>query len=132
VSFLLDTNTCIFALRGSAEVIAKLKERDPGEISVSTITLAELWFGARKSRRQREMRAQQDAFLAPFEVLAFDAAAAEEYARIRAELERRGRPIGERDQMIAAIACANRRTLVSNNTRELARVPELSLADWLA
>lgn len=130
MSFVLDTNVCIFALRGRAEVITALRKADPAELAVTSITLAELWFGARKSAQPKRMRAMQDAFLEPLAVLDFDAQAADEYARIRLQLEKQGRPIGERDQMIAAIACARVMTLVTNNAREFARVPGLRVVDW--
>lgn len=125
MSFVLDSDVCIHALRGVPAAVAALRRRAPSEIAVTSVTLAELWFGARKSAHPKRMRALQDAFLAPFEVLDFDAAAADAYARIRHDLERRGKPIGERDQFIAAITIARGRTLVTLNRREFDRVPEL-------
>ncbi len=130
MSFLLDTNTIIFALKGDDAVLSKLQHSDPGELSVSTISLAELWFGALKTRHPKRMRKLQDAFLAPIDVLGFDQPAAEEYATIRRHLERRGTPIGERDQLIASIARATARTVVTNNVAEFRRVPNLEVVDW--
>jgi tRNA(fMet)-specific endonuclease VapC len=130
MSFLLDTNICIFALRGHAAVLGRLTTYAPGDLAVSTITLAELWFGACKSRQPKRMRRLQDFFVEPLHVFAFTTEAAEEYADIRFCLERRGKPIGERDQMIAAIARAHQRILVTNNTREFGRVPRLTTEDW--
>jgi tRNA(fMet)-specific endonuclease VapC len=71
-----------------------------------------------------------DAFLKPFEVLPFAGEAAEEYAEIRLQLERVGRPIGERDLLIAATAKSRRLTVVTHNVREFARVPGLNVEDW--
>jgi tRNA(fMet)-specific endonuclease VapC len=94
------------------------------------ITLAELWFGALKSTRPERTRASVDAFLRPFEVLLFDRDAAGSYAEIRLRLERLGRPIGERDLLIAAIARSRSLTVVTHNVGEFGRVPGLTVEDW--
>lgn len=130
MTYLLDTNICIFAMKGRAHLVERLQARDPEELTVSTISLAELRFGARKSRDPERMRAVHDAFLEPFMRLDFTAEAAEHYAEIRFGLEQRGTPIGERDQLIAAIALANGCTLVTNNLGEFQRIPGLVVVDW--
>ena len=129
--FLMDTNTCVYALKRNTSVIDRLREHSPDEVVVSIITLAELWFGARKSGRPEANRDRIDAFLKPFEVLPFDAAAAEAYAEIRLVPERSGRPIGERDLQIASIAVARRLTVVTHNVSEFGRVPGLKVDDWV-
>jgi tRNA(fMet)-specific endonuclease VapC len=96
VTFLLDTNMCIYAMKGDTRVLQELSKVTPDEVAVSSISLAELWFGARKSKNPLRSRAEQDAFLEPIRILDFDEKAAEEYAAIREHLERRGVPIGER------------------------------------
>jgi tRNA(fMet)-specific endonuclease VapC len=115
---------------GLEPVLASMARVSPADVAVSAITVAELWFGARKSRTPRRARAEQDAFLAPLVILDFGKSAAEHYAVVREHLERRGTPIGERDLMIASIALANDRELVTNNLREFRRVPELVVVDW--
>jgi tRNA(fMet)-specific endonuclease VapC len=70
--------------------------------------------------------------LEPFRVLDFDAAAADRYADARSRLANEGRPIGDRDLMIAAIALVARRTVITSNVSEFMRVPELSVEDWMA
>ncbi len=130
MNYLLDTNICIFALKGDPKVVAALMQRSPGRLAVCSITLAELWFGARKSRQPEKTRQFQDEFLAPYRVLDFDKAAAAEYARIRFDLETLGNPIGERDQFIASIARSQNYTVVTNNLREFSRVPKLNVEDW--
>jgi tRNA(fMet)-specific endonuclease VapC len=77
-------------------------------------------------------RADQELFLAPFRVFDFDSAAADCYAGIRAHLSMKGKLIGDRDLMIAAIAQANRRIVITSNVSELARVPGLNVQDWMA
>jgi tRNA(fMet)-specific endonuclease VapC len=131
VRFLLDTNTCIYALKRRGLVVDHLRQHSPADIAVSTITVAELWFGAVKSQAPEANRRSADAFLAPFEVLPFDSHAADAYAQARFELERAGQPIGERDLLIASIARASGLTVVTHNVSEFARVPGLMTADWL-
>jgi tRNA(fMet)-specific endonuclease VapC len=111
---------------------ARTREVGPSAISVASMTLAEMWFGAAKSHQPRRTRTDQDAFLAPFRVLDFDRTAADCYASIRAHLTAKGRPIGDRDLMIAAIAQANRLIVVTSNIGEFARVPGLKVEDWMA
>ena len=71
-----------------------------------------------------------DAFLEPFEILPFTTEAAGDYADIRLQLEKSGRPIGERDLLIAATAKSRRLIVVTHNVREFGRVSGLELEDW--
>lgn len=130
--YLLDTNAVIDLMRLRDPLAARVQRAGPGPLAVSAITLAELWYGAARSRRPRRSRDDQDAALAPFRVLDFDAAAADRYADARTHLAGTGQPIGDRDLMIAAIALANRATLVSGNVGEFQRVPGLRVEDWMA
>jgi tRNA(fMet)-specific endonuclease VapC len=132
VRFLLDTSTCVFAIKRRPDVLARLRELGPQDVALSSITLAELWFGAAKSSRPEQTRRNVDAFLLPFTVLPFEREAAGEYARIRLALESVGRPIGERDLLIASIAASRRLTVVTHNRKEFARVPGLRIEDWVA
>ena len=128
---ILDTNTCLYALKLQGRVVERLREHSPDDVGVTIVTVAELWFGARKSARPQATRREIDAFLAPLEVVPFDRAGAEAYAEIRFELERSGRPIGERDLLIASIARARELTVVTHNLSEFRRVPRLATEDWL-
>jgi tRNA(fMet)-specific endonuclease VapC len=131
VRFVLDTNTCIYALKLEGRVVERLRDHAPDELGVTIITVAELWFGAHKSARPAVARREMDGFLEPFEVLPFDREAAEAYARSRLALERIGRPIGERDLLIASIALARGLVVVTHNVPEFGRVPGLETEDWL-
>jgi len=130
--FLLDTNICIYIInRKPPDVFKRFAQHGFGEIGVSSITAAELAFGVSKSGSERNRRAL-GMFLAPLEVLAFDAEAALRYGDVRAALESNGTPIGALDQLIAAHALVLGATLVTNNLRELRRVPGLQLENWVA
>ncbi len=130
--YLLDTNICVHAIKRHPEVLRNLQERSPDDLAVSAITLAELWFGAAKSSRPPRTRESVDAFLKPFEILSFEARAAGEYAEIRLQLEKEGRPIGERDLLIGAIARSRRLIVVTHNVREFSRISGLRVEDWLS
>jgi tRNA(fMet)-specific endonuclease VapC len=131
VSYLFDTSAVIHLMRLHDPLTTRAREAGPSSIAVSSITLAELWYGAARSQRPQRTRAEQDIVLAPFRVLDFDATAADRYAAARARLAEQGRPIGDRDLMIAAIALANRMTVVTSNVAEFMRVPGLRVEDWM-
>ncbi|HYV40784.1 MAG TPA: type II toxin-antitoxin system VapC family toxin [Thermoanaerobaculia bacterium] len=131
MTYLLDTNICVYAIKREPEVLRRLQLRSPDDFGVSAVTAAELWFGAAKSSRPQSTCASVDAFLKPFEVLPFAGEAAEEYAEIRLQLEKAGKPIGERDLLIAATAKSRRLTVVTRNVREFSRVANLKVEDWL-
>jgi tRNA(fMet)-specific endonuclease VapC len=129
--FLLDTNACIRVLNGSsAPLIARLGRHAPAEIRVSSVTRAELVYGARRSARVAENLQTLAGFFAPLVTLPFDDACAEEYGAMRASLAVQGRPIGPNDLLIAATALAHDLTLVTHNLREFSRVAGLKIEDW--
>jgi tRNA(fMet)-specific endonuclease VapC len=131
VKYLLDTNVCVFVIRRkSTAIVTRLEQHAAEEIGISAVTLAELRYGADKSERPAQNHAALDAFLVPLMTVEFDADAADFYGKVRAELERRGTPIGPLDTMIAAHAICLGIPLVTNNTAEFSRVPGLQLEDW--
>jgi len=129
--YLLDTNTCINYLNGRSErVKQQIEMKHPDDIVLCAVVKAELFYGAMKSSRPESNLIKQKKFAAQFVSLSFDDRAAEEYGRIRAQLEKRGTPIGPNDLLIAAIAVANGVTLVTHNLREFEKVEGLRLEDW--
>jgi tRNA(fMet)-specific endonuclease VapC len=133
MKYLLDTNTCIRYLNQRSErAAARLKAENERDIVVCSVVRAELYFGAMKSSQPDVTMTKQRAFAERFTSLPFDDAAAEHYARIRADLARVGTPVGPNDLLIAAIALANELTLVTHNTAEFGRVSGLKIEDWEA
>lgn len=131
MTYLLDTNTCIRYLNGrSPTVRARLEVLERTDTVLCSVVKAELLYGAAKSSSREQTLEKLGAFLSAFDSLPFDDTAANEYAKIRAALEKTGTPIGPNDLMIAAIAVANRLTLVTFNVREFSRVPGLTWTDW--
>ena len=127
MTYLLDTNICVYAIKREPSVLRTLQEHGPDDFGISAITVAELWFGAAKSSRAPQTRSSVDTFLEPFEILPFTIEAADDYADIRLELEKGGRPIGERDLLIAATARSRRLIVVTSNVREFGRVSGLEV-----
>lgn len=129
--YLLDTNIVSYWMRGDSRVIRKIKAHTPDELFLSTITLAEILYGIEKSPVKKEERREKiHQIISVLGMYAFDEAAAEAYAVIRAQLERQGRVISERDTRIASIAMANRLTVVTHNVQEFCRVDRLNVEDW--
>ena len=129
--YLLDTNICIYLIKHKPlRVKEKFSACSVGEIGVSSITVAELWYGVAKSRHRKANQRALEQFLLPLFVSEFDEGAAEVYGGIRAALERDGRPIGAMDVLIAAHALSMGVILVTNNEREFSRVPELVVENW--
>ena len=128
---LLDTNICIYVINMKPpEVLQRFREYRMGEIGICSVVAAELAYGVTKSGSTRNRQALE-MFLAPLMILPFDEDAIWAYGELRAELERKGTPIGSLDTMIAAHALSLRCTLVTNNTREFAKVPGLALENWV-
>jgi len=130
LNYLLDTDTCVDALKRNERVIERLLAAAREDIVVSVITEAELRTGAAKSSAPGKTARLVENFLKPLTVLEYTSEDAAAYARIRAKLERAGKPIGPLDALIAAQAVGRKLTLISNNQREFGRVPGLRVENW--
>jgi tRNA(fMet)-specific endonuclease VapC len=129
--YLLDTSPCIEILRDrNSKAKQRLEQHDPSEIYLCSIVIAELLYGARKSVQVAKNLALVREFCAPFVSLPFDERCADQYATIRADLERIGKRIGANDLFIAAIAKSYDLILVTHNTDEFSRIGALQLEDW--
>jgi tRNA(fMet)-specific endonuclease VapC len=132
VKYLLDTDSCIYALKRRLGVLERMLSTPRLDVAVSVISEAELRTGAAKSSVPAKTLARIENFLRPLSVLEFDSNDAVAYARLRAHLERAGTPIGPLATLIAAQAVARKLVLVSNNEREFGRVPGLGVENWAA
>ncbi len=132
MKYMLDTNICIALIRQNApQVLQRLTACIPGEVCLSSIVLSELVFGVQKSAHPQKNLAALEQFIMPLEIADFDKSAAAAYGFVRALLERQGQPIGAMDTLIGAHALSLDITLVTNNTREFERIPNLKLEDWI-
>ena len=131
MAWLLDTSVVSDLVRAPAGRVAD-RIREVGELRIATseIVSAELRFGAARRASERLTR-QVEAVLAAMTVLPWDRPADEVYGGIRARLEAAGTPIGGNDLLIAAHALALDMVLVTGNTREFQRVPNLRVENWL-
>lgn len=129
---MLDTNICIYVIKGADEVLRQRLQSHRDDVCISAISFAELEYGVAKSSRKEANRRMLDAFLEDLPVLPFGNEPAREFGDIKVGLFAVGTPIGPLDLLIAAHARALGLTLVTNNRREFDRVPGLSVENWLA
>ena len=133
--YLLDTDTLsnLAKRTPSTALVAKLASVPPEDQFTSSITLGELVYGAHRLRTHTSLFLDrlENALLPNLPVLPFDSAAARRYGEVRAELERRGTPIGEADLRIGAIALSRGLTVVTGNIRHFQRIPDLPVENWL-
>jgi tRNA(fMet)-specific endonuclease VapC len=131
VKYLLDTSVCVELIRGrAARLLKRMAQRPTADFALSSITLAELQYGAEKSARPLHQRQTLEKFLVPFAILDFDKDTTVAYGRIRVQLEAAGTPIGALDTLIAAHAVSRDLTLLTRNIREFRRVSGLKAEDW--
>lgn len=130
--FMLDTNICIYVMKNYPPELRARFNALSGQLCMSSISLAELYFGAEKSQRRISNLEAIEQFEARLDVLSFSPKAAMHYGQLRAELERTGRPSGAHDMLIAAHARSEGLTLVTNNIREYVHVPGLQIENWVA
>lgn len=129
--YLLDSNVCVDYLGGRYPgVVRRVTQETPDDLAVSAVTVAELRYGADKSQRPRANHARLNALFRELRCVDFDARAAGAYGRLRSRLERRGKPIGPNDMLIAAHALSRGLVLVTDNVREFRRVPRLKVENW--
>lgn len=132
MSYLLDTDTCIYAIKGNTTVLKRLLAVSRWDVAISVITEAELKAGASKSQSPQATLRRLEAFLSPIAILPFNSDDANVYADVRARLEQQGQPIGPLDTLIAAHALSRGLTLVTNNVHEFSRVQQLAIENWKA
>ena len=132
-TYLLDTDIAIELLRGrNVHVAEQLASRNRNAIFLSTVTVAELMFGALRSRKSQQSIVICRQFCSAIRLVELDQDAGERSGAIRADLAGRGKRIGAYDVLIAGIALARGHVLVTHNVREFGRVAGLQIEDWAA
>ena len=130
VRYLLDTNTVRYIIKGNRpRVRERLLQVPMAEVGISVVTEAELLFGLVRRPDATKLKTVVEEFLLRVEVLPWESAAAQQYARIRATLEGAEEPIGNLDLMIAAQALASGLVLVSSDA-VFRRLKGLKIEDW--
>lgn len=132
MKYMLDTNICIGLIRQKPQkLIERLTQCEPGDVGVSSITIAELAHGAYKSNQIKQNLSALEQFLLPIEVADFDQLASAAYGFVRSYLEKEGKIIGSMDLLIGAHALSLDAVLVTNNVLEFQRIPNLKIEDWM-
>ena len=129
--YMLDSDICVYIIKQRPEsVLSKLRENMADGIAISAVTLAELECGVQKSASPEKNTLALNQVLSILSILPFDDMAAYEYGKVRADLERKGTPIGPLDTQIASHAKVLGMTIVTNNVREFGRVEGLAIENW--
>ena len=133
MKYMLDTNICIGLIRQKPiKLIERLTDHIPGEIGISTITVAELAHGAQKSNQSEKNMQALEQFLLPLEVADYNQNASIAYGFVRAYLEKNGSVISSMDMLIGAHALSLNVIMVTNNVNEFKRIPNLKIEDWMS
>jgi tRNA(fMet)-specific endonuclease VapC len=132
IRYLLDTNTCIAIIKHQPEAIqSRLTHLPVDEVGVSSIVVAELWYGVALSKKKKQNEMALKDFLDYVAVLNWPLDACRIYGGVRANLKKKGTPIGAMDLLIAAHALLLNAVLVTANQREFQRIPGLKIENWL-
>ncbi len=130
--YMLDTNICSYILKKRpASVKAHFNQVHPGDLAISAVVLAELYYGAARHPQGQVILHEINDFISRLSVVPWDEGAAEAYGNLRATLEKSGRPIGAMDMMIAAHAISQKATLISNNLKHFDDIPGLLTDNWV-
>jgi tRNA(fMet)-specific endonuclease VapC len=130
--YLLDTNICIYAMKGQISVLKKFKEHGKDALGVSSLVLGEMAYGVANSARVEANRAALMRFQSTMNVVPWDESAMWIYGEQYQRLKSAGRKIGEVDLLLGCQALALDVIFVTNNTREFERIEGLKLENWVA
>lgn len=131
LKYLLDTNIAIYVIKRRPANVLEYFNRHANHLCLSVISQAELIHGAEKSSKPEQNFRTLDDFCSRLTLLDYGQKAAAHYGDIRADLERKGTPIGVNDLHIAGHARSEGLTLVTNNLKEFERVEGLRLENWV-
>ena len=132
MSYLLDTDICIYWMKNIRSIQDKISQIGWEKIYICNITVAELYFGAYNSQRVAENLIRVQKFIQNIEVIYLDDRAGQKFGELKASLRKIGQPIADFDLLIASIALTKNYSLVTNNTRHYQRIPELKLENWMS
>lgn len=130
--YLLDTNICIYLMKNTYPLLTeKILSHTPTDLLISSITVFELEYGAKKNNWGDKTRHKLAMFLSPFTILSFTSEDAVTAGKLRGYLEKQGNPIGPYDVQIAAQGLSRGITVITHNTGEFSRIPNLQFEDWV-
>lgn len=129
--YLLDTNICVAIIKGNRSVLETFTPKR-SDCALPIVVVSELYKGAYCSTKVDSNLRTVKGFVERLPVVTFDHSAAEDFGRIQAELRKIGRPTGDMDALIGAIARSSSATLITHNTKDFQNIPRLKLEDWLS
>lgn len=130
MSFLLDTNICSAHLKQPRRFFSRFMQYF-GNLNVSRLTLAELYAWALGARDPNARFRQIEKLTEFMEVVEFDDNCARRFGKLRVDLKNAGVTISSLDLLLASTALASALTIVTHNTRDFERIPDLRVEDWL-
>ncbi len=131
MTHLLDTDICIYWLNGRPEIREQALAVGISNLAISSITVAELYFGAYNSTRTIQNLERAEQFVGAIAIIPPTTTTLRRFGELKANLRRSGKPVADFDLMIASTALSEQLILVTNNTRHYARIPDLVLQNWL-
>ncbi len=129
--YMLDTDICIYVIKRHPPKLRERFNRFAEQLCISSISLAEMVYGAEKSAQREKNLQAIDNFCARLAVLAFTPTAAANFGQMRADVERLGQPVGSFDMLIGTHARAEGLIVVTNNVREFGRLPGIDVENWV-
>jgi predicted nucleic acid-binding protein len=131
MKYVVDSDTLIYFFKNNKKVVKKFSEINKRNIHTTIINYSELLFGAYNSEKVEENKKKFKSFLKSIKILNFDRSAAENFARLKAELKREGNMIDDMDLMIASICISNNYILITNNVKHFGRIENLTIENWI-
>lgn len=130
--YVLDTDTCIYFLNGNYPSIAdEISARSLEDIAITSISVAELYYGAYHSARKTKNIDVLDKLFERIQILPFDSQCAKHFGELKETLHREGKMLGPYDLLIASIVHSQQHTLVTHNTKEFSQLKGLLIVDWV-
>lgn len=130
MQYLLDTDICIYWLKGKTSVRDRLLEIGWAEVGICVITVSELYFGAYNSSRVEQNLATADKFIQNIAVVSLSNKSLKKFGKIKAKLRKAGTTVADFDLLIASVAITEKLILVTNNIRHYQRIPNIQLENW--
>ncbi|MBE9170378.1 type II toxin-antitoxin system VapC family toxin [Pleurocapsales cyanobacterium LEGE 06147] len=130
MKYLLDTDICIYWLKGRNEVREKINQLDQSEIAICSITVSELYFGAYNSSKIEKNLITAETFIQSLPVISLSNETLKKFGQLKAKLRQAGTPVADFDLLIASVAITEDLILVTNNIRHYQRIVGLKLENW--
>ena len=130
MKYLLDTDICIYWLKGKSTVRTKVEQVDWSDMAICVITATELYFGAYNSNKIEQNLKTAENFIQSITVLPLSNDTLKKFGQLKAQLRKAGKPVADFDLLIASVEIAKNLILVTNNTRHYQRIIGLNLENW--